>query len=65
MGKVVGKILGGGGGTTVVRQPVEDTEAAKRKAAASRSALFETQGGAMGEELSPEDVEKRRTLLGN
>lgn len=66
MGKVVGAILGGGGGKTqVIRQPVDDTEAAKRKAVASRSALFETAGGAEGAELSPDDVEKRRTLLGN
>lgn len=65
MGKVVGSILGGGGKTQVVRQPVEETAEAKRRASASRSALFETQGGVEGEELSPDDVDKRRTLLGN
>lgn len=64
MGKIVSAILGGGK-TSVSRAPIEDTEAMKRKSAQSRSALFETQGGIDGAELSPEDVERRKTLLGN
>lgn len=45
--------------------PVQDLEEEKRKAKKSRAALFETEGGAVGEDLDPEAVKKRKNLLGN
>lgn len=65
MGKVVKAILGGGDVPKASTQSREDTKAASRKAKKSRSALFETEGGVAGEELSPDAVTKRPTLLGN
>lgn len=38
---------------------------AAKKSARQRSALFMTEGGAVGEELSPEQIKKRDTLFGN
>lgn len=65
MGKVVKAILGGGDKPKASTQPVENAEEAKRKANKSRSALFETEGGVAGQELDPEGVAQRKTLLGN
>lgn len=65
MGKVVKSILGGGSKPKASTASAESTQAAARKAKQSRSALFETEGGVSGEELDPNSVEKRRTLLGN
>lgn len=65
MGKVVKAILGGGEKPRASRQPVENAEEAQRKANKSRAALFETEGGVAGQELDPEGVQKRKTLLGN
>lgn len=65
MGKVVSSLLGGGGSPKVSTAPIAETEDAKRTANTARAALYETAGGAAGEELNPDDVEKRRNLLGN
>lgn len=65
MGKVVKAILGGGKAPKASTAPATQTAEAARKAKKSRSALFKTEGGAAGEELGPQGVEKRRTLLGN
>ena len=48
-----------------VAAPVEETKEESRKATQSRAALYETEGGAQGAELDPDQVQKRRTLLGN
>lgn len=63
--KVVGGLLGGGSSPKVSSAATTQTEEAKRTANSARSALYETEGGAAGEELNPDDVEKRRNLLGN
>ena len=65
MGKLVKGLLGGGDVPKVSTAPREDTEKAARKAKKSRTALFETEGGVAGQELSPEGVTQRNTLLGN
>lgn len=67
LGPVGQMLLGLKGGNTpkVSGQPAADTETEANKAAASRSALFQTEGGAQGEELSPNQVGKRDTLFGN
>lgn len=65
MGKVVKSILGGGDKPKTSTVSAEQTQAEARKAKKSRSALFETEGGVAGQELNPENVEKRKTLLGN
>lgn len=49
----------------VVRDPVSETEEGKRTAKASRASLYSTEGGIQGQELSPEQVKRRSTLLGN
>lgn len=68
MGKAVKglvSIVTGGDKPKAAAAPVAETQDAARKAAASRSKLLETAGGATGEELNPDDVQKRKTLLGN
>lgn len=42
-----------------------ETEEEKRKAKTGRSALYETEGGVAGSELTDEQVKRRNTLLGN
>ncbi len=64
-GSILGGLLGGGSKPKVSYQPVAETEDAKRKAKAGRSALYETDGGVTGSELNPEEVKRRQTLLGN
>jgi len=64
-GSLLGGIFGGGEKPKVSYQPVADTEEAKRKAKAGRSALYETDGGVTGLELNPDEVKRRNTLLGN
>jgi len=44
-----------------VKGAEEDKGATKRR----RANLFETEGGVAGQELSPEQVQKRPTLFGN
>lgn len=73
MGKIVSSLLGGLLGSApkatspapVSSAPAatvtEDSTATK----AARAALYATQGGANGEVLSPDQVQKRPTLLGN
>jgi hypothetical protein len=68
MGDAVKGLVGivtGGQKPKTSAAPVKETQEASRKAAASRSRLLETEGGAAGEELTPDDVQKRATLLGN
>lgn len=65
MGKLVKSIFGGVDTPKASPVPVQDAEAAQRKAKKSRTALFETEGGVAGEELDPEGVKGRSTLLGN
>lgn len=43
----------------------KELKAGARKAKKSRTALFATQGGARGEEIDPEQISSRTTLLGN
>lgn len=59
----LGAIFGGGG--KVSTAAVEKTEEEKKKAKTGRSALYETEGGVSGQELSPDEVKRRSTLLGN
>lgn len=40
-------------------------EADKKKSKSRRASLFETEGGVSGQELNPDQVQKRPTLLGN
>jgi hypothetical protein len=55
-----------GADTPKVDTAAEDAlEADKKKTAAQRRTLFETEGGAAGEELTPNQVRGRNTLLGN
>jgi len=65
MGSLIKGLLGGGSAPKVSQKPAADTEAASRKAKRSRTALFETEGGVAGQELSPGGVTQRNTLLGN
>ena len=65
LGGLLGAVLGGGDTPKVSNAAAADTADAKRTANTARSALYETAGGAAGEELDPDAVEKRRTLLGN
>lgn len=63
---LIGAVTGGGAKPKKAdTAPIEDVNEASRKAAASRSRLLETDGGASGEELNPDEVQKRKTLLGN
>ena len=43
----------------------DSVKQASRKAKKSRTALFETEGGVSGQELQPDQVTQRNTLLGN
>lgn len=61
--KTIRKLFGDSGETS--KAPVEETEAASRRANKGRAALYETGGGVSGEELSGEQVKRRSTLLGN
>lgn len=63
MGKILGSLFGSA--PKASRQPQVELEGEKRKAKKSRTALFATEGGASGEELNPEQVRSRSTLLGN
>ena len=58
-------IITGGSTPKAAAAPAQETGDAARKAVASRSKLLETQGGEVGQELNPDEVAKRKTLLGN
>ena len=47
------------------RSGANSVQQAARKAKKSRTALFETEGGVSGQELQPDQVTQRNTLLGN
>ena len=67
LGGLIGGLLGSGEKPKPSPSPVpaQSIEEEKRKAKTSRAALFETEGGAAGEELNDEEIKKRQTLLGN
>lgn len=66
MGKIVGSLLGlGGKAPKVDTQPIQDTTDARTAADSARSALYATAGGASGDPLNPDAVQKRDTLFGN
>ena len=56
--------MGGGGAKQPSYQPVaiEDEE---KKVKKIRTAMFETKGGILGEELKSEEVKQRNTIFGN
>jgi hypothetical protein len=57
-------LIMGGGAKQPSYQPtqIEDEE---KKVKKIRTAMFETKGGILGEELKPEEVEKRNRMFGN
>ena len=65
LGGLIGTLLGGGDEPKASTSAADSIEADSRKATKSRAALFETEGGAAGEELDSTGVKKRSTLLGN
>jgi len=67
LGGLIGTLLGGGDEpkAKASTSAADSIEADSRKATKSRAALFETEGGAAGEELDSTGVKKRSTLLGN
>lgn len=66
MPSFIGKMFGfGGDDAKVSSSAATETEEAKRTAKTSRSALYETEGGVAGSELTDEQVKRRNTLLGN
>ena len=60
-------LFGGGKSPSVnsVNYDTEPIKAEKKKAKANRSALFATEGGIEGQELTSGQTKKRDTLLGN
>jgi len=65
MPSFIGKMFGFGDTPKVSSQAATETEEAKRTAKTGRSALYETEGGVTGSELTDEQVKRRNTLLGN
>lgn len=73
MGKVfsaVTSLFGGGypkasAAPLSVAAPVAEVQDQATQSKKSRAALYATEGGAAGEELNPDQVKKRPTLLGN
>lgn len=63
MGKLVKSIFGGA--PKVSSDAKDDASSQRLKAKESRAALFRTEGGASGEELDPDAVKSRNSLLGN
>ena len=57
--------LFGGGGDEVSTAPIQDLEKTGKKAKKLRSALFKTEGGAIGEEIMEGDVKGRDSFFGN
>ena len=63
MGKIVKTLLGDSPKAQTTAP--QDIEKSSKKARKARTALFETEGGVAGEELSAGGVTQRNTLLGN
>jgi len=71
-GKLLGSLLSAGIGlATKPKAPkvssaaVSDVTKDQETSRAARASLYSTQGGALGEELDPNQVKKRDSLLGN
>lgn len=64
MASFIGKLFGADS-PKVSAAPAEDVKKEQRKATTGRAALYQTQGGVVGEELNPEQVKDRKTLFGN
>lgn len=54
-----------GGGTSITSAPVEELDEEEGVAKKLRSALYATEGGALGEEIGTGGVGKRNTFFGN
>ena len=65
MGKVIKSIFGGGAKPKASSDAADGLAADASNSAKKRAALFETQGGITGQEIDPNNVQKRNTLLGN
>lgn len=68
MGDLISAVFGGGGDkaeTVVEEAPVTETKEDQEKSKQLRSRLYSTSGGAAGQELTPDQVGRRNTLLGN
>lgn len=52
-------------GAQVSTAPIKEIQDESASAKKARVALFQTPGGVAGEELNPDQVKKRTTLLGN
>lgn len=70
MGKVVGGLLsivglGGGNKPQVSGAAAKEVEADQATSKTARASLYATAGGVAGEDLNPDQVKKRQTLLGN
>jgi len=67
--KVVGGLLGSApkvkAPKPVAAAPVQDITGEKKSAKTARANLYATEGGVTGQELTPDQVGKRPTLLGN
>lgn len=63
----IGNLFGGGRveAPVISTAPQESVEAEKKVAKASRAQLLSTEGGIVGQELSPEQVKKRTPIFGN
>lgn len=47
------------------QQSADDLKEEKRKSKKTRAALFETQGGSLGEDLNQDQVSRNDTIFGN
>lgn len=65
LGNILGGLLGIAEAPKASTAPVVETEEVKKKARTARSALLETEGGIMGQELQPGQVSRRDTLFNN
>lgn len=55
----------GGGAPTVSNAAPKEVAADQATSKTARASLYATTGGVNGEELNPDQVKKRQTLLGN
>lgn len=55
----------GGSAPKVSNAAVKEVAADQATSKTARASLYATQGGVSGEELNPDQVKKRQTLLGN
>lgn len=65
LGSIFKTLFGGGETPKTSAAPVQETEEEKRKAKKSRVPLYETEGGVVGQELTPDQVQKRDNIFGN